>query len=72
MLCVGVDPAETPTLAPPDGSALLEVTARVPAAEAVAADLKDGDDANGEADIVVVLTHEGAGPANIGSAAACR
>ncbi|QYG95065.1 DUF4214 domain-containing protein [Iamia sp. SCSIO 61187] len=66
---VGVVTEETPTLVSPDGISQLTFTDPVAEAEAVAADLKDGNDANGEADIVVVLTHEGAGPANIDSAA---
>ena len=37
----------------------------VPEAEAVAAELKDGNEANGEADVVVLVAHEGADLANI-------
>ncbi len=64
---VGVVTGETPSLVSPAGISTLTFTDPVAEAEDVAADLKDGDEANGEADIVVVLTHEGAGPANIGS-----
>lgn len=66
---VGVVTEETPSLVSPAGIVGLEFTDPVAEAEAVAAELSDGSDANGEADVVVVLAHEGAGPANIGSAA---
>ena len=69
---VGVVTEQTPSLVSPDGIAELTFTDPVAEAEAVAADLKDGNDANGEADVVVVLTHEGADPANIGSVAAIQ
>ncbi|MGW5055206.1 ExeM/NucH family extracellular endonuclease [Actinokineospora sp. NPDC004072] len=64
---VGVVTEQTASLVSPDGIAGL--TFRDPAAEAaaVAAALKDGDAANGEADVVVLLAHEGAATENIGS-----
>ncbi|MER7167228.1 ExeM/NucH family extracellular endonuclease [Micromonospora sp. NPDC000207] len=66
---VGVVTEQTAALVSPDGIAGL--TFRDPVAEAnrVAAQLKDGDPANGEADVVVLLAHEGAATQNIGSAA---
>ncbi|HMJ76901.1 MAG TPA: 5'-nucleotidase C-terminal domain-containing protein, partial [Iamia sp.] len=69
---VGVVTEQTPTLVSPDGIAELDFTDPVAEAEDVAADLKDGSAGNGEADVVVVLTHEGADPANIGSVAAIQ
>ena len=66
---VGVVTEQTASLVSPDGIA--GITFRDPAAEAesVAGQLKDGDEANGEADVVVLLTHEGAATENIGSIA---
>ncbi|GIJ29618.1 multifunctional nuclease/2',3'-cyclic-nucleotide 2'-phosphodiesterase/5'-nucleotidase/3'-nucleotidase [Micromonospora qiuiae] len=65
---VGVVTEQTASLVSPDGIA--GITFRDPVAEAnvVAGQLKDGDPANGEADVVVLLAHEGAATANIGSA----
>ncbi len=65
---IGVVTEQTGSLVSPDGIAGL--TFRDPVAEAnrVAAQLKDGDPANGEADVVVLLTHEGAATENIDSA----
>jgi len=64
---VGVVTEQTASLVSPDGIAGL--TFRDPVAEAnlVAGQLKDGDPANGEADVVVLLAHEGAATENIGS-----
>jgi 5'-nucleotidase len=69
---VGVVTEETPSLVSPDGVSMLTFTDPVAEAEDVAADLKDGEGANGEADVVVVLTHEGADVANIGSVEAIQ
>lgn len=66
---VGVVTEETESLVAPDGIAMLDFTDPVAEAAAVADDLKDGDTGNGEADIVVLLAHEGAGSDNIGSVA---
>lgn len=65
---VGVVTEQTASLVSPDGIAGL--TFRDPVAEAnlVARQLKDGDPANGEADVVVLLAHEGAATENIDSA----
>ncbi|WP_083661297.1 ExeM/NucH family extracellular endonuclease [Actinophytocola xanthii] len=64
---VGVVTEQTASLVSPDGIAGL--TFRDPVAEAalVAGELKDGNAANGEADVVVLLAHEGAAEDNIGS-----
>ena len=67
---VGTVTQETASLVSPGGIVGVEFRDPVAETEAVAADLKDGDPANGEADVVVAVTHEGADPANIGSAAA--
>ncbi|WP_229688316.1 ExeM/NucH family extracellular endonuclease [Micromonospora yangpuensis] len=66
---VGVVTEQTASLVSPDGIAGL--TFRDPVAEAnlVAGQLSDGDPANGEADVVVLLAHEGASTENIDSAA---
>jgi 5'-nucleotidase len=58
---VGVVTQETPTLVTPSGIADLDFGDPVEALNRVTAQLQDGDDANGEADVVVALVHEGAG-----------
>lgn len=67
---VGVVTEQTGSLVSPDGIA--GITFKEPVAEAnvVAGQLKDGDPANGEADVVVLLAHEGAATENINSAEA--
>ncbi|MFD2763573.1 ExeM/NucH family extracellular endonuclease [Micromonospora eburnea] len=67
---VGVVTEQTASLVSPDGIAGL--TFRDPVAEAnlVARQLKDGNPDNGEADVVVLLAHEGAATENITSAEA--
>jgi 5'-nucleotidase len=64
---VGVVTEQTGSLVSPDGIAGLTFKDPVPEAEAVAAQLKDGNEANGEADVIVLLAHEGAATENIGS-----
>ncbi|GAB1515965.1 ExeM/NucH family extracellular endonuclease [Actinophytocola sp. KF-1] len=66
---VGVVTEQTASLVSPDGIAGLTFRDPVAEADAVAGQLKDGDEANGEADVVVLLAHEGAATENIGSAA---
>lgn len=66
---VGVVTEETRSLVSPDGIAELTFTDPVAEAEDVAADLKDGNPANGEADVVVLLAHEGAASENVDSIA---
>lgn len=58
---VGVVTQETPTLVSPGGIADLDFGDPVEAVNRVAAELSDGDEANGEADVVVAEYHEGAG-----------
>ena len=57
---VGVVTDELPTLVSPSALSSLTLSPAVTAANARAAELKDGDPANGEADVVVVLSHEDA------------
>ena len=57
---VGVVTDELPTLVSPSALSTLTLSPAVAAANARAAQLKDGDPANGEADVVVVLSHEDA------------
>ena len=57
---VGALTDELPSLVSPSALAGLTTTPALAAANAKASALKDGDPANGEADIVVVLTHEDA------------
>ncbi|HEY0452905.1 ExeM/NucH family extracellular endonuclease [Actinophytocola sp.] len=66
---VGVVTEQTASLVSPDGIAGITFHDPVAEAEAVAAELKDGNAANGEADVVVLLAHEGAATQNIGSVA---
>ncbi|MFY1674607.1 ExeM/NucH family extracellular endonuclease [Plantactinospora sp. WMMB334] len=65
---VGVVTEQTGSLVSPDGIAGITFREPVAEANAVAGQLKDGDPANGEADVVVLLTHEGAATENIDSA----
>jgi 5'-nucleotidase len=58
---IGVVTQETPTLVTPGGIADLDFGDPVEAVNRVAAQLTDGDDSNGEADVVVAEYHEGAG-----------
>lgn len=64
---VGVVTEQTASLVSPDGIAGITFRDPVAEAEAVAAQLRDGDEANGEADVVVVLAHEGAPTESIDS-----
>ena len=57
---VGVVTDELPTLVSPSALSTLTLSPAVAAANTRAAELKDGDPANGEADVVVVLSHEDA------------
>jgi 5'-nucleotidase len=66
---IGVVTEQTASLVSPDGIAGLTFRDPVPEAEAVAAQLKDGNESNGEADVVVLLAHEGAATEHIGSVA---
>ncbi|BDZ41557.1 hypothetical protein GCM10025865_08560 [Paraoerskovia sediminicola] len=57
---VGAVTEETPTLVTPAGIADLDFGDPVDAINRVTEQLSDGDDSNGEADVVVALLHEGA------------
>lgn len=57
---VGAVTEETGTLVSPSGIEGVEFSDPVDAVNAVADDLRDGDEANGEADVVVASYHEGA------------
>lgn len=65
---VGAVTDELPTLVSPAGIAGITVGSPVDAANRVADQLSDGNAANGEADIVVLLVHEGAVNTSIESA----
>lgn len=58
---IGAVTEETPTLVSPGGIGELEFGDPVDAVNRVAQELSDGDPANGEADVIVALYHEGAG-----------
>ena len=65
---VGAVTEELPSLVSPAGIASLEVRPVVPEVNRVADALSDGDESNGEADVVVLLVHEGATTVDIASA----
>ncbi len=65
---VGAVTEELPSLVSPAGIASIDVGPVVPAVNRVADQLSDGNPANGEADVVVLLVHEGAATTNIASA----
>lgn len=58
---IGAVTAETPTLVSPGGITQIDVGDPVQAINRVAAQLSDGNEANGEADVLVASYHEGAG-----------
>src|SRR5690606_3643753 len=57
---IGAVTEELDSLVSPEGIADLEVRGIVDSVNAVADDLTDGEDANGEADVLILLVHEGA------------
>ena len=65
---IGAVTEDMPALVSPAGIADLDFGPIVPAVNRVADQLSDGDDANGEADVIVLLVHEGAATADIASA----
>jgi 2',3'-cyclic-nucleotide 2'-phosphodiesterase (5'-nucleotidase family) len=65
---IGVVTAQTGELVSPDGIRGVEFRDPVTEAETVAAQLSDGDESNGESDVVLLLSHEGASAEYIGSA----
>ncbi|MEU1973285.1 5'-nucleotidase C-terminal domain-containing protein [Microbacterium sp. NPDC019599] len=65
---IGAVTEELPALVSPAGIATLDVNPIVESVNAVADDLTDGIEANGEADVLVLLVHEGASQPTIESA----
>ncbi|AYF97692.1 ExeM/NucH family extracellular endonuclease [Protaetiibacter intestinalis] len=65
---IGAVTEDLTELVSPAGIASLEVKEVVPEVNRVAEQLSDGDDSNGEADILVLLVHEGAATTDISSA----
>ncbi|WP_421741820.1 ExeM/NucH family extracellular endonuclease [Cellulomonas sp.] len=58
---IGAVTEETPSLVSPGGITQLDIGDPVDAVNRVAAQLSDGDESNGEADVLVASYHEGAG-----------
>ncbi|MBF4572636.1 ExeM/NucH family extracellular endonuclease [Herbiconiux sp. VKM Ac-1786] len=58
---IGAITQETPSLVSPGGIADLDFGDPVDAVNRVAAQLSDGDESNGEADVIIASYHEGAG-----------
>lgn len=65
---IGAMTEELPSLVSPAGIETLEVRPVVPEVNRVADALSDGDESNGEADVIVLLVHEGAATVDIASA----
>ncbi|MEY2849462.1 MAG: hypothetical protein RI885_2129 [Actinomycetota bacterium] len=65
---IGAITEQMPTLVSPDGIAGLDFGPIVPAVNRVATQLSDGSAANGEADVLVLLVHEGAVNGDIATA----
>lgn len=65
---IGAVTEDLPTLVSPAGISTLDVREVVPEVNRVADDLTDGDAANGEADVLVLLVHEGAATTAVSSA----
>jgi 5'-nucleotidase len=57
---IGAVTEELPTLVSPAGISTLDVMPVVPEVNRVADQLTDGDESNGEADVLILLVHEGA------------
>ncbi|MGJ0390709.1 ExeM/NucH family extracellular endonuclease [Microbacterium sp. CGR1] len=64
---VGAVTEDLDSLVSPEGIADLEVRSIVDSVNAVADDLRDGDPSNGEADVVILLVHEGASSVELSS-----
>ncbi|MFF5625649.1 ExeM/NucH family extracellular endonuclease [Microbacterium sp. NPDC012755] len=64
---VGAVTEDLDSLVSPDGIKDLEVRSIVDSVNAVADDLRDGDESNGEADVVILLVHEGAATVDVSS-----
>jgi 5'-nucleotidase len=65
---IGAMTEDLPSLVSPTGITTLDVGPVVPAVNRVADKLSDGDESNGEADVLIMLVHEGASTVNISSA----
>ena len=65
---IGAITENLPSLVSPAGISSLDVGPVVPAVNRVADKLSDGDETNGEADVLIMLVHEGAATVNISSA----
>lgn len=66
---IGTVTEQTATMVSPAGIAAIEFGDQLEAANRVASTLQDGDPANGEADVIVLLTHDGAAVADCDSIA---
>jgi 5'-nucleotidase len=64
---IGAVTEELPTLVSPAGISTLQVKPIVSEVNRVAGELTDGNDANGEADVLILLVHEGAATSDIAS-----
>lgn len=64
---VGAVTEDLDSLVSPEGIKDLEVRSIVDSVNAVADDLRDGDESNGEADVVILLVHEGASSVELSS-----
>lgn len=64
---VGAVTEDLDSLVSPEGIKDLEVRSIADSVNAVADDLRDGDDSNGEADVVILLVHEGATTTDVSS-----
>lgn len=65
---IGAVTEDLPTLVSPAGITTLDVRPVVSEVNRVAGELTDGDDTNGEADVLILLVHEGAETSDIASA----
>ncbi len=64
---VGAVTEDLDSLVSPEGIKDLEVRSIADSVNAVADDLRDGDESNGEADVVILLVHEGASSVELSS-----
>ncbi len=64
---IGAVTEDLDSLVSPEGIADLEVRSIADSVNAVADDLRDGDASNGEADVIILLVHEGAESAELAS-----
>jgi 5'-nucleotidase len=69
---IGVVTEQTGSLVNPDGIVGVEFRDPIAEANTLAAQLSDGNTANGEADVLVLLAHEGAATENIATAEALQ